>query len=250
MRFIFFLLIIATAGCKTSKRIAQLPLPERTKDEVITALKSRNIDFKWFSGKMSTALESPDESVSGSMSVRMKKDSLLWVTVKKFGIEAARILADKNKYTILYRLEGVYESGPITQINEIVSLSASFEDLQELMFGNVLLPEENNITFFKDSIYFVVSTKVDDLAIKYYVNGYSLELEKMEVVDKMNRIAKAYYSDYRQIGTYGKVAYERIFDFPYSSTSNATITMRFSEIEINIPKEIVFSIPSHYEKIN
>ena len=248
MRKICIILLVTLAACKTTKRLA--PLPERTKDEVLSALKSRNIDFEWFSGKMSTALESPDESVSGSMQVRMKKDSILLVTVKKIGIEVARFMADKKEYTILYRWESAYESGPISKINEIVTLSASFEDMQQLMFGNVLLPAENDTQYIKDSIYYKVTTTIDDLLIHYYVNGYNLNLEKMSVTDKMNRTAIVYYSDYRIVGKFGKVPFDRTYNFPYSATETATINMRFSEIEIDVPKEINFSIPAHYEKIN
>jgi hypothetical protein len=241
-------MVIILASCKSTKRLG--PMPDRSQFEITKALKDRNIDFDWFSGKMSTALESPDESVSGSMQIRMKKDSVMFVVVKKFGIEISRIQADKEGYTILYRWETAYETGPISQINEIISLSASFEDLQQLIFGNVLLPDDNSTEITKDSIYYVVSTKIDDLAIQYYVNGYSMELEKMSISDKMNRTAFAQYKDYRQVGQYGKIPFERTFTFPYSPSANATINMKFSELEINVPKEIKFSIPAHYEKIN
>ena len=199
---------------------------------------------------MSTSVESPDENVSGSMMVRMKRDSVLWVAVKKFGIEAVRLLVEQDQYTILYRLESAYESGNISQINDIISVTANFEDIQQLMFGNIILPENNQVDFRKDSIYYVVHTKVDDIILEYFVNGYNLQLEKMKITDKMNRTAVAQYTDYRQIAGFGEVSYERTFILPFSNVSNATIHMKFSEIEIDVPKEIKFSIPKSYEKIN
>lgn len=235
-------------SCATSKKVK--PLPDRSHADVIQSLLKRNIDFQWFYGKMSTSLESPEENVSGSMVVRMKKDSVLWVAIKKFGIEAARLLVDKDKYTIIYRLESVYQSGSISKINDLIAVTADFEDLQQLMFGNVILPEDSQTTFSKDSIYYVVQTKVDGIILDYYVNGYTLELEKMQMTDKMNRVAHAEYGDYRELAGFGKVSYDRTFSFPYNDVGTATINMKFSEIEINVPKEIKFSIPEHYEKIN
>lgn len=248
MRLIAILMLLTFMACKTTKRLA--PLPERSQEEIIHALKKRNIDFQWFSGKVSTSMESPDENVSGSMTIRMKKDSVLWVAVKKFGLEAARLLVEKDQYTILYRLESAYESGNISQINDIISVTANFEDIQQLMFGNVILPENEEINFRKDSVYYVILTKVDGIILEYFVNGYNLKLEKMNITDKMNRTANVHYTDYRKIDGFGDVAYERTFVFPYSSTANATINMKFSEIEIDVPKEIKFSIPKSYEKIN
>jgi len=248
MRLIALLCLISLISCRTTKRLG--PLPERTQEEVIAALIKRNIDFQWFSGKMSTSVESADENVSGSMMVRMKRDSVLWVAVKKFGIEAVRLLVEQDQYTILYRLESAYESGNISQINDIISVTANFEDIQQLMFGNIILPENNQVDFRKDSIYYVVHTKVDDIILEYFVNGYNLQLEKMKITDKMNRTAVAQYTDYRQIAGFGEVSYERTFILPFSNVSNATIHMKFSEIEIDVPKEIKFSIPKSYEKIN
>jgi tRNA A37 threonylcarbamoyltransferase TsaD len=99
-------------------------------------------------------------------------------------------------------------------------------------------------------VYYVIHTKVDGIILEYFVNGHTLQLEKMNITDKMNRTANAIYTDYRKIDGFGDVAYERTFVFPYSNTANATINMKFSEIEIDVPKEIKFSIPKNYEKIN
>lgn len=249
MRPILLLFIIIILGsCKTTKRLG--PMPERTMEEVISALKSRNIDFQWFSAKASTSLESPDENVSGTLNVRMKSDSILWVTVKKIGIEAARILADKNNYTIIYRFESAYEVWPLKHLKSYVHTDAEFYDIQQLLFGNVIIPDVANSEFLKDSIYYVIKTNSDDLMLTYHINGYNLELEKMEISDKMGRTATAHYSDYRPVGTHGQFSFQRVYRFPNPSGEYGTITMDLSDVEIDIPKEINFSIPSHYERIN
>ncbi|MGB4958583.1 MAG: DUF4292 domain-containing protein [Saprospiraceae bacterium] len=249
MRFVvFFLVVFMVNGCRTIKKLP--PLPPRSKEEVVQTLLKRNIDFQWFSGKMSTSIESPDENASGSMIVRMKKDSAILVAVKKFGVEFARLFVDKESYTIIYRFDSAYETGPIAQINDIITISADYTDLQELMFGNVVLPDGNDIAFDKDSIYYTLKTQVDDIHLEYFVNGYTLELDKLKITDKMSRVATAIYSDYKVVEGFGKIAYDRTFYFPYSASETATIQMRFSDIEINVPKDLKFSIPDRYEKIN
>jgi hypothetical protein len=248
MRYNCILILVLLLSCKTTKRLG--PLPERTLSEIVHALKNRNIAFEWVSAKASIAFESPDEKVSGSLALRMKKDSVIWLTIKKFGYEFARVMADKEKYTVLYRLESAYETFPISKINNMIALSADFEDAQQLMFGNTILPDENNTKIEKDSIYYVLNTHVDNMELTYYVNGYTLELDKMTATDSYHRKATVYYSDYRTIPKYGKMAYKRTYEYPYSTSTTASVTLDFSEIEINVPKEIPFVIPDHYEKIN
>ncbi|MBK9566510.1 MAG: DUF4292 domain-containing protein [Saprospiraceae bacterium] len=157
MRQIIFLFIAIFLGsCKTTKRLG--PVPERSMEEVIAALKNRNIDFQWFSAKASTSLESPDENISGTLHVRMKSDSIIWVAVKKL-VEVARILAEKEKYTVLYRYVSEYEVWPLKHLKSYVNTDAEFSDIQQLLFGNVIIPEASDSKLSKDSIYYVIETK-------------------------------------------------------------------------------------------
>lgn len=247
---VFAILFSALLGCSGSKKIVKGPPPERTKEELIEALNNRNYNFSWFSGKASTELKSPDENVSGSMQVRMRKDSIVWIAVKKFGIEAARIQVDKSHYTILYRLEGLYQKGPISGLNEIISISPDFEDLQQLMFGNVILPDSNNIQISKESAYYVVHANIEGILIDYWINAYNLILEKADITDRMNRKARAEYSDYRKVNNGHLMAFERKLDFPYSDKDNAFFYLKFSDITVDEPVEIKFSIPKSYSEAN
>jgi hypothetical protein len=245
--FLFFVILLA-GSCKTTSR--QQRIPETTVDELIDLLNKRNIPFEWFNGKMNTSLDSPDEQISGTMTLRMKRDSAVWVAVRKFGIEAARVLVDKKSYTILYRLEAAYESGNISRISDVFSVSADFKDLQSLMAGNALLPARTDATFRYDSIYYVLDAPVNGLKLSYYIHAFSKSLDKIEITDKMNRNAEVYLKDYRLLPGFGYVAHDRTYKFPFNENLYATLHMKFSEIEINVPREIKFTIPENYEKIN
>lgn len=242
------LIIITVWSCKTTKKLG--PVPERSKDEIISSLVKRNIDFKWLSAKVSTSIESPDENISGTLHVRMKANSIVWVVVKKLGIEAARIMANKDDYTILYRFESAYEVWPLSQLKSYVHGDVQFADVQQWIFGNVIIPDKDNSTLHQVGTHYVLETKIDNLLIKYFVNGYTAELEKMELIDNENNTASVQYADYRKISTHGKFSFNRIYKIPYPSGEQGTITMQLSDVEIDVPKEIKFTIPSHYEKIN
>ncbi len=243
-------IIAILSACSTKKKLERGAVPTRSKAEIYQSLVDRNIDFEWFSGKAKTQLETPDESVSGTMNIRVKRDSAALVAVSKFGIEAARVLIDKKHYTVLYRLEGVYETNPIDKLSKVFSVAASFEDIQQLMFGNVILADSSEMMLHKDSIYYIVDAKVDGLLLSYYVNGYTLALDKMVIEDTKGRVATTIYSDYRRVGKHGNIAYERNLTFPFSNTESGNINISFSEFDINVPKEFKFSIPARYERIN
>ena len=249
MRYFLFLsvLFILLSSCK-SKKILQ-PTPERSKSEIIQSLLERNIDFMWFNAKMSVYIDSPDEKISGSIHAKMIKDSSILISLKKFGIEAARVFADQKNYTVLYRFEAAYESGSIDQFKKFLTFSTNFEDLQQLFAGNIILPDTSSTTLSKEGNSYIVSSHVDDLFIQYYVDSRKLELSKMLITDNSNRTATIQYEDYRDIPSIGIVAFSRNFTVPINSNENANMELKFSNIEINKPFEIKFSIPSNYERM-
>lgn len=83
----------------------------------------------------------------------------------------------------------------------------------------------------------------ESLSIKYYLNGYNLELSKMEISDMKGRTASVQYSDYRAVGKHDQFSYQRVYRFPNPSGEYSTITMDLSDVEIDIPKEIIFQFP-------
>lgn len=241
--------LILMYGCSSSKNLGSGPPPLRSKSELIGALQKRNYDFSWFSGKASTELKSQDENISGSLQIRMKRDSVVWIAVKKFGIEAARVQVDKNQYTILYRLEGLYQRGNISDIGDILSIAPDFEDLQHLVFGNVILPDSQSTEVAVQGALYILTTRMDGIVIDYKINGHNLMLEGADITDRMGRKASIQYKDYRKVSGGHLISFERRLDFPYTEKDQASFYLKFSEIEVDVPVEIKFNIPKSYSEI-
>lgn len=241
------MLLLVMSGCKTKKVIA--PITERINDEVLKSLLERNIDFRWYEAKMSAYIDSPDEKISGSIHTKMVKDSSMLISLKKFGIEAARVYADKYNYTVLYRFDAAYESGHINDIKKIMSFSVGLEDLQQLLSGNIILPDTAQTTITKVDNQYQVTSSVDGLWMQYFVNIHNLELTKMTITDQSNRKATITFQDYKNVPGVGNVAFTRNFSVPYNSHGDANLELKISSIEINKPFVIKFSIPNNYERL-
>ncbi|MBK6667791.1 MAG: DUF4292 domain-containing protein [Saprospiraceae bacterium] len=246
MRILFFILTVVFISC-SAKKIATAT-KEKSEAEVLNALTSRNIPFEWFEAKINTDIESPDESMSGSMHLRMKKDSAVLVNVRKFGFEVARFYANVKQYTLLYRLERIYEQGDISRMADIISIKADFNDFQQLIAGNVILPDPGTTTISYDSTAYFIQGKSNDLSLSYHINKSDLRLESMSIIDKMQRKITIDYSDYRQLPGFGPIAYKRSVVYPHNAGSNGRLTLDFTEIIMDKPAELKFSIPDNYEK--
>ena len=247
--FIFFGSVLLLSACKSKKVIMTGPAPIYDDSEIVQALEDRNISWDWLISKAGINIDSPAEKVGGTMYLRMKRDSVIWVMVKKFGVEAARAQITPDSFQIAYRLDRSYDEGRIEDLMHHYKLDLAFEDMQQMMFGNVMLPDSAHTKVKQSESEHLVSGVSGDLKLTYGLDPYQLLLQRILINDSRDRDVSIEYLDYRDVEDYGKVPYERRYILPYSETETASLKLEFKDFEINKPRAIKFSIPSHYEKL-
>ncbi len=246
----FLLLVVTAYGCKSKKVVSRTgPAPERTNSEIIRALKSHNHDFEWYACETSITLDTPDEGVSGKSYIRMRKDSIIWASVKKLSIEAVRTLITPSSYAAVNRIEKTYQKGSTEDAFAKMGISLDFMDMQQAIFGNIIIPDTSNISIYKEQDQYVVKATDQDLQLKYWISAYDLNLTKVKMVDYRGREINIDYDDYRTIESGEKVAFYRHYAVPYNDNGDAEIFMKVKEIEINVPKKTRFSISNRYERV-
>ncbi|MBK7525327.1 MAG: DUF4292 domain-containing protein [Saprospiraceae bacterium] len=219
-----------------------------TTSDILKALENHNQDFTWFHGKASAEIRTTAESRDVHMVLRMRHDSAVWVVVKKYEVEAARMLITPEEYTLLLRLEDVYQKASFDKIRNMVGINIGFADVQQWMFGNIILPETDSIDVVQNENDITVAFTSGNWSIKYVLDNTNLTVKKASVLDETKREMTILYDHYKKLknGTY--VAFTRSFLFPEGSGATGSVKLKFSEIEVNIPKELKFVIPSHYRE--
>ncbi len=246
----FLLLVVTAYGCKSKKVVSRTgPAPERTNSEIIGALKAHNHDFEWYASETSITLDTPDEGVSGKSYIRMRKDSIIWASVKKLSIEAVRTLITPSSYAAVNRIEKTYQKGSTEDAFAKMGIWLDFMDMQQAIFGNIIIPDTSNISIYKERDQYVVKATDQDLQLKYWISAYDLNLTKVKMVDYRGREINIDYDDYRTIESGEKVAFYRHYAVPYNNNGDAEIFMKVKEIEINVPKKTRFSISNRYERV-
>lgn len=237
-------------GCK-SKKALQLsgPIPERSNQELINALEEHNYSFDWFAIETGIRLNNPDEGVNGKAYIRLKKDSIIWSSVKKVSMEGVRTLITENSYAAVNRMNHTYQRGSTSEALSNMGVSLDFTDLQEAIFGNIILLDSTAMAVEQEGSKYILKGIDQDLQLKYWLDAYTLELERAQLIDHRGRTIDVQYEDYRTLDSGQKVAFYRHYNVPYDDRGDAEITMKVKKIEIDIPKKTRFSIPSHYDRI-
>lgn len=260
------LIILATitlASCRSTKNIQTAITKKDTVQPVTThkidtgqlinnalqTLNSSRVDYKTFSAKVDVDYRGGDDKhYNVNANLRMHKDSLIWVSVNAvFGIEAMRLLINKDSVFLLDKLNKTYLTRSIDYLQEVSGLPLTLSSLQEIFVGNPV---------FMDS---VVSYSNDNNIIsllsigKTFKNLVSINAEKNLLVHSKlddlditrSRTADLNYDDYEN--KKGK---------PFSSKRRITvaeknkldISLNFKQYEFNDEQSFPFSIPKNYKQ--
>jgi len=247
--FVAALAIIAI-GCKSKKAIEYIgPVPERTNTDLFKAMENHNNAFNWYACETGIRVDTPDEGVSGKAYIRMKKDSIIWSVVKKYSMEGARTLITPNTYAAVNRMDHTYQKGSTSEALSKLGITLNFEDLQEAIFGNIILLDTTTVKIEKEGYHYIIKGIDQDMQLKYWINAYTLELDRAFMIDYRGRKLEVSYKDYRILDSGQKIPFYRHYNVPYDDRGDAEIVMKVKKIEIDIPKKTRFSIPPNYEKV-
>lgn len=229
-------------SCKTNKITSDKMKSEK---ELQHALDMHNQDFEWFSANGKIKFKNADESNWAKINVRMKKDSIIWLNIKRFSIELARVKMTPDSVYVVYRMERIYQQGKLEQFTKSYNTNFNFAELQDLFFGNVTTTDMVQFVELDSTKYHLTAEK-NGINYSYHVNPYNLLLEKFYAKDNSRREVIGKYGDYKKQEDGNLFSYLREYTFK-EENEITYIAIDYSDIEIDVPKKIKFSIPSHYD---
>lgn len=123
----------------------------------------RTIPYQTFQGKAKMHYEGQEDKQNFTAYFRMKKDSVIWVSITAFEVEAARAIITKDSVRAIDRINKNYYRYSYDDIQKLINLEVDFGTLQDLIVGNAVattgsITEVKNVqdvltTFIKGSDY-------------------------------------------------------------------------------------------------
>ncbi len=252
-KFILYSLMccaLAISACNTTKKLVDKGPSIRNgvteASQMLALATATNVPYSWFSGEGNGTIDWEGNRYSAKVRVRMLHDSVIWVQISKFGFEVGRMLVTPDSAFFINRLEHSYAAYSTMDFFKKYNLPADFSMFSKVFTGGAYIPSMISKTMVDadQSLYLESSTGVN---ARIWLD-VSASMYKSIVTDPFNHEWQAEYGDYRSTNTGAMFPYKRgntlvedgvasVFDLDYTS------------IEINVPQEFPFSIPSHYEKI-
>lgn len=275
----FFLIVaLSPVSCKHKEAIVKNPVTtvDTTSEKCRMDFKNgkalsqrmteNELDYTFATAKFNCELTIDGEEHSFNVSVRTRKDSVIWMSISKLGIDAARVLITKDtvKFT-LGLTEKKYFVGDFSYINDKLHADLDFDMLQALLFGNSaeFYDEDEKLKPGRDkrNCQYFLST-VRKKHVKRIIKGSEqpkesfqtiwldpgtfkivmMEFDDVETKRKFN----ACYEDFKPVDKY-LAPFKMLYNI--TAEKNIKADIKYARISINEPQRFPFNIPSSYERI-
>ncbi len=207
----------------------------------------KRIQFSTFSAKAKMHYEGGEKSLDFVANIRIKKDSIIWVSVTVAGIvQVARAIITPDSFkAVLYTEKEVYQ-GPISKANQILPEGLDFYSLQNVLMGNPVL---NNATASS------AAEEGQDWIIRMLQNNYIEQLQfdkgdstlrKSQLITQgnVNKSLMHTMSNFSVLNNM-KIAVDRKLNI--LNDSNAVmVEMNYSNMALDNELSYPFSIPKNY----
>jgi hypothetical protein len=108
--------------------------------DMVTPVWNVRLSYHTMNGKAKVHFEGPNESQDFTASIRVKKDSAIWVDITALGgmIHAARALITNDSFFMINYLQKEYSKGALVDVAKILPTNVDFYSLQNLVMAEPL----------------------------------------------------------------------------------------------------------------
>lgn len=260
----FLVAFILLASCRSSRKIATVmtvkdtvavvaaPVESdsaRMAHEAMARVQSPRIDFNTFSAKIKVDYrDSKDRKYDFNAFVRIRKDSVMWVSViATLGIEAFRVLITPDSVIILDKVNKTVQYKPATYLREITQLPGDFNTLQDLIIGNPIFTNAELIAYQDEGSQ--INMSMIGPFFKHFMTmeklNFDLLFSKLDDTDPArSRTASLVYDAYEPNG---KWRFSNIRRVTLSEKTKIDVDLEFKQVEFDRPLSFPFSIPKNYK---
>ncbi|MBL7796353.1 MAG: DUF4292 domain-containing protein [Saprospiraceae bacterium] len=194
--------------------------------------------------------ESEAGAVEAGANLIWIRDSVLWVNIKKLGIEAVRALVTPDSVIVLNRLEKTVQAKGLDALQREYNLPEGFPLLQHLLLASAwIAPDLHLQADIKDSLHRLAGTN-GRYSADYRVEEGAFVLRQATFLQQQDAgLLGLQYGQFKKLPGAGVFPYFRRIEIFSPESGTARLEIEFTEIEINVPKPYRFEIPDHYQRM-
>jgi|SRR3954469_1347677 hypothetical protein len=259
------------SSCKNQKKITlnngKCILDFKNARTLTSNLRASEFKFDRLKAKLNIDALIDSSSNSFTVSLRIKRDSVIWMSLSKLGIEGARVLITKDSVKFVNSIKSEYFSGDFAYLSKLLNTELDFEIIQSLLVGNsvAFYDETEKIKPGIDNCQYTLGTIRKFKLRKVMEKGKELKeaAQSIYMVPETFKIARILFYDFNpdrsfdaQFGAFSTPENSNNQLFPFKmnyvikAQKNVTIDIEYSKIQLNEELSFPFKIQDNYARIH
>lgn len=238
-------LLIGLSSC--SKKIVPVITPPAPKTVDV-----EKIDFGYMHGKARMVYKDDKKERDVKANIRVRKDSVIWLSFSVVGFQGGRALINKDSITILSTVDREYYVYDYADLTKRFKFEVNYKVLESAFLGNLIQNKNSTDVVTQEGAFDILTQGQGEVRIKNTINQTTKKIEKVDLTDPAS--GNALHIEYGNFQPLGDRTY------PYNSTINVvyktltsvlnnSITVEFNKAEVG-DKELKFpfKIPAKYDR--
>jgi Domain of unknown function (DUF4292) len=227
------------------KAVPTLPEPPKTLD-------IEEIDFGYLHSKARMIFKDEKKERDVKANIRIRKDSVIWMTFSVIGVQGGKALINKDSITIVSTVDKEYYVFDYVELSKRFNFKIDYAVLEAAMLGNPIRAKESTDEIGREGEFDKLIQKEGSVTIKNLINPVIKKIEQVELVESAtNNTLKLQYSNFQPLGE-KSYPYNGVVSIFYKTTAgiiNNTITFEYNKVEVG-DKELKFpfNIPKRYDR--
>lgn len=219
------------------------------------SVKVNSISFDYLVAKSKVDFKSKSQDFDNTnVNIRMKKDSMIWLSVTGVGFEVARGIITPDSIIFMDKIHKDYFVFTYEQLSKQYNFELNFALLQSIIIGNLPFPERGDASFVKENEFYLLKQNVERLEVSNYIAENNLKLSRLMATEvPTQNTFTLNYEDFRDV---------KSFLFPFTSRINLNVksqkdqqinqtNMRIKHSKVDLVSEnpgFPFSVPTSYKR--
>lgn len=243
-----FTFLLFTASC--SKKV----VPIATTTPVIPKpdVKVEEIDFEYFHGKAKLVLRDANKEREVKANIRVRKDSVIWMTFSVIGVQGGKALINKDSITVVNNVDNEYFVFDYKELSARYNFEINYDVVQSAMLGNLIQDRSDSDEVIPETSHFILNQRKNTIIISTLINAASRKVEKVDFKEQnSNNSLVMNYSNFQPVG-------DKLFPYNGAVTLfyktpagilNTTIIFEYSKAEVGTRElNFPFNIPKRYAR--
>jgi len=247
---VFFVFIHLIFSCKSAK-VSDTNIKNLSAKNIIKKNNKGSFDQETIRANLTVKYIGKSDFPNLKASLRMEKDSIIWLSFSKFGFPIAKLMVTQNRVQFYEKVTKTYFDGNFDWISKSLGIDFNFQMVQNLFVGEPILnlKEEKYKVQIVQNVYEISpKNKEHFFDIAFWIDPYNFKLIKEQVQDQKNsqKLSIA-YKGHTKID---KTLFIKGFEIKaVNKKIKTTIDVNYKNVIFDTDLKYPFKLPKSYKKI-